>query len=575
MASHGTISSTRFRKTGNYKPPSKFFSEESSGFCHFFSTPTDEQRFTLDGVRFDPSDRAQWERAEKLMSKLAFLIRFNPDPLKKTPNPNLPSGYTYFLQVVAHDLVHSAISTSLGEGQTSGLSNVRDAPLRLETVYGGGPTECPHAYEAGQVAFRSKLRLGNSRIDAGDQNHEGPRKDIARGTTSTVTELARQAGYAEALIADPRNDSHAIISQMLVLFHELHNCIVDELVQGGGMRPTANPYADAQQLFTAARTACILVYRNLIRRDLLPRILHRDVLEAYEKYQAPRPPFVRGEWQAPLEFTNGFFRFGHSMIRPAYRFNAGAPNAFNIEQILDRTSDKSPSDVPLEAAWLVDWDLFFSNNPDVGNVSIRIGPWSQVGIGEEVPGEGNLIARDLLSSIAIQPWSVGHLVDLLSATHGPLLEKSKFLKGPRGSRPWVEPIVKWLTERSEATHGTEFEFSRKEIQTLANDPPIPFFVRFEAGLDSDNKGERLGILGSIVVADVIYGILRHDRLLPVDPDDGLQSELASLSAATPVDSEDRGNNIFAFLTDIEGRERKISMTTVRRFLDNRQRINPA
>jgi hypothetical protein len=98
-------------------------------------------------------------------------------------------------------------------------------------------------------------------------------------------------------------------------------------------------------------------------------------------------------------------------------------------------------------------------------------------------------------------------------------------------------------------------------------------VRFEAGLDSGNNGERLGILGSIVVADVIYGVLRHDRLLPDVAVDGLQSELVSLSAATLVDAEDRGRNIFAFLADIEDRERRISMRTVRQFLDSR--INPA
>jgi hypothetical protein len=109
---------------------------------------------------------------------------------------------------------------------------------------------------------------------------------------------------------------------MLVLFHELHNFIVDELVRGGSLGPTENPYADAQRLFVAARTACILVYRNLIRRDLLPRILHRDVWEAYEKGQRLSHQFAPGQWRAPLEFTNGFFRFGHSMIRPAYRFDA-------------------------------------------------------------------------------------------------------------------------------------------------------------------------------------------------------------------------------------------------------------
>ncbi|QOZ72818.1 Animal haem peroxidase [Bradyrhizobium arachidis] len=575
MASHGTISSTQFRRTAHFQPRSGEPGQDPGGFCHFISTPTEDQRFTLGGERFDPSDPDQWARAESLMKRLAHLIRFNPDENKARPNPNLPSGYTYFLQMVAHDLVHSAISTSLGEGQTAGLSNVRNAPLRLETVYGGGPTECPHAYEAAPVAFRSKLRLGNSRIDRDDQDHRGPRKDIARGTTSSAAQLARTASYPEALIADPRNDSHAIISQIVVLFHELHNCIVDELVRGGNLLPTANPFADAQRLFTTARTACVLIYRNLIRQDLLPRILHQDVWQAYTTDQKPSSSLDGGEWRAPLEFTNGFFRFGHSMIRPIYRFNGGPGNAFTIEQILARTSDKSPSDVPLETAWLVNWDLFFTSDPNAGNVSIRIGPWSQVGIGEEVPGEGDLIARDLLSSIAIQPWSIGPLVDRLRTTHGSLLDKSELLAGKIGSRPWAARISEWLAKRSDATFGSFNKLSEKEIKTLANDPPIPLFVRFEAGLDSGNQGERLGILGSIVVADVICGVLQSDRLLPDNPAGGLQSELASLSAATLGKAGNGQANIFAFLADIESPGPKISLTTVRRFLNDRQRVTQA
>jgi len=507
------------------------------------------------------------------MATLGHLIRWNPDPRKAAPNRNLPSGYTYFLQLVAHDLVHSSISTSLGEGRTSGLSNVREAPLRLETVYGGGPTECPHAYQANQVAFRSKLRLGKSRIDNTDQEHQGPRKDIARGTTSTISELKQQSSYTEALIADPRNDSHVIISQMLVLFHELHNRIVDELERGGILHSTGNAFADAQRLFLAAQSACILIYRNLIRRDLLPRILHNDVWEAYENppRKQPFPSLINGEWLAPLEFTTGFFRFAHSMIRAAYRFNGAAPMAFNIQQILDRTSETSPTDVPLESIWLVNWEHFLSDDPAVGNVSTRIGPWSQVGIAEEVQGEGNLIVRDLMSSIAVQPWSVGHLVDRLMVSHGDLLEKSEFLSGKHdaGSRPWAKRIGEWLTEQSQATFGPDHKLSGTEVLELANDPPIPFFVRFEAGLDSGNDGERLGILGSIVVADVIYGVLEHDRLSADDRVDGLQSELAYLSSTTLDASEDPDKNIFAFLSGVEDQHGKITINSVRRFLDGK------
>jgi hypothetical protein len=153
-----------------------------------------------------------------------------------------------------------------------------------------------------------------------------------------------------------------------------------------------------------------------------------------------------------------------------------------------------------------------------------------------------------------------------------LLEKSEFLSGPRdsSSRPWAKHIAEWLTKRSNETYGTENKLSSEEVQALANDPPIPFFVRFEAGLASGNHGERLGILGSIVVADVIYGVLEHDRLLAGDRVDGLQSELAHLSATTLGDNEGRGKNIFAFLSDIEGSDGAISLASVRRFINQKQ-----
>jgi hypothetical protein len=539
-------------------------------FRHFIATPTNVQRFTLDGVRFNPADTRQWERAEKVMATLAHLIRFNPDPNKEKPNGNLPSGYTYFLQLVAHDLVHSSLSTSLGEGRVFGLGNVRHAPLRLETVYGGGPTECPHAYRTDATNFRKSLRLGKSRLKADDPDHLGPEKDIARGATGSVTDLSKNVRYTEALIADPRNDSHAIISQTLVFFHELHNRIVSGLEKVAQLHPGANPFADAQRVFVAAQTACILIYRSLIRQDLLPRILHRAVWEAYEKPPRKKPfqLLAGGEWRPPLEFVNGAFRFGHSMVRPSYRFNESAPEAFKIEQIVKRTSQGAPSDVPLEKDWLVDWERFFDPDPDMGNFSVRIGPWSQVGIGEDVPGEGNLIVRDLLSSIAVQPWSIGHLVDRLRDTHASLLDASEFLRQTAGSssRPWAASIGAWLRDRSQATFGDKFKLDANEVLHLADDPPIPFFVRFEAGLDSGNAGERLGILGSIIVADVIYGVLEQDSLLGKDQPEELQEQLAVLSSEILPDTQGAGTNIFAFLTSIEGPDRKVSLASVRRFL---------
>ncbi|MGY4628065.1 hypothetical protein [Bradyrhizobium sp. USDA 4486] len=116
MASHGTISSTQFRRTAHFQPRSRDLGEDPCGFCHFISTPADEQRFTLDGVRFDPSDHDQWARAESLMKRLAHLIRFNPDENKAKPNPQsdrlLPDNPAGGLESESASLSAAAIGKS-------------------------------------------------------------------------------------------------------------------------------------------------------------------------------------------------------------------------------------------------------------------------------------------------------------------------------------------------------------------------------------------------------------------------------------------------------------------------------
>ena len=596
MNSHGGVSSFTMRqqqldpkfvgreriaqRNGKQKPSDDDAS--FSGFQHFISKPTQEQQFTLSGKVFDPSVPQQWGEAERLMRSLAHFIRNAPKP--KVPgiyNPALPSGFTYFTQLVAHDLVHSSVSLSHTNGRVHGLRNVRDTPLRLETIYGGGPTECPHAYQGDAAGFRSRLRLGAARLNDYDQSHRDPLRDIARGTVAAVPG-SKNARYTEALIGDPRNDSHAIISQLVVLFHRLHNTIVKKLEETNGLPPTEDRLADSQRMFMAAQSACILIYRNIVRHDLLPRILHPDVRRAYEKNPARfvgRRTKKKGDWRVPVEFTNGFFRFAHSMIRPRYLFNIEQPTEsgladhhFDIELILNQTSEKGPELMPLEEKWLIDWACFFGTHQGddnfdklqkIINLSIRIGPWSSVSIGSENDkDDGGLIARDLLSSIAMGPWSIGALVGELRRhdDRAALLEASTFLnpvskadKDP----PWAESIRDWLSKRSEAVGtGSEFYLNAQEIRDLANDPPIPFFVRFEAGTDPDGLGTHLGILGSMVVADVIYGILQHDEIVNVGGFEKLTDQLIGLSKI--ITGRVSGKNIFGFLSEFPGSQGEIS-----------------
>ena len=280
------------------------------GFRHFDKRPEDRDRFKFRGQLFDPSNPSVWQDADAVITKLAHWI-VDGGVLKPEDefNFDVPSGYTYFLQLVAHDLVHSSLFLSRSGGQMFGLTNARNMPLRLETVYGGGPIECPQAYRSNGIGFRNRLRLGRTSTIRGEDRVDCPmvRRDIARATTKETNVF----GYPEPLIADPRNDSHAIISQLVVLFHYFHNALADRLEQDASLTQTGDAIADAQRLFVAAQSACVLVYRHLVRHDLLEKLLDPAVHAAYNSdsisiINKPHPR-SRTEWRAPVEFTHGFF----------------------------------------------------------------------------------------------------------------------------------------------------------------------------------------------------------------------------------------------------------------------------
>jgi hypothetical protein len=506
------------------------------GFRHFIEPPGPARQFSIDGLAFEPSDKKQFDTAQLLMKKLAGIIQLEPMP--KSFNPRIPSGYTYFLQLLAHDLVNSSLILSRNQGKSLGLGNTRRMPLRLETIYGGGPNQCPFAYESHEDKARARLRLGKTRKDGKPYDNTGDdHRDIAR---ARATEILNEIKYPEALIADARNDSHVIISQLVVFFHHLHNKVFEGLEES--TKPISDTFARTQLQFVAAQAACTLIYRSIIRDDLLPLLLHEEVLKAYRTGEVKVIDEPRGldanDWITPLEFSFGFFRFGHSMIRPKYSFNRLTSIAdlrgLDLTSILERSSEKSPELMPLENIWTIDWSRFFDHTSAGTNFSVRIGPWSRMDLENAVRGSDRhaegLTYRDLISSISAKPWSVRALAQELGKTHARLIGLSPYLTndaGPGHPPPWFGKVEAWLRQRNRP--GLAHPLTDEDIRILATDPPIPFFARFEAGMDPAIGGVHLGVLASIVVADVFYGILEYDRILGVDGKCTLPCQLRRLS----------------------------------------------
>jgi hypothetical protein len=418
--------------------------------------------------------------------------------------------------LVAHDLVQSSAPISFLQSESMRFFNDRASALMLDTIYGGGPDAHPSAYAIDDNAdlppdyqadfSRTKLRLGAM------TGGQCPMRDIARVEIPNFGGFTR-GGPTEVLVADARNDDHAVLSQLTTLFHILHNAIVDRL-------PAVTEKVDADSFveaaydrFFCARAAVTVIYRNIIRKDLLPRILHPDVGKIYG---GTAVQFLHSSTEArehpgvPLEFTHGAFRFGHAMLRSRYVFNG--TNEFALHDVLKQNSTRRPESMPLTVDWAAQWSYFFdvAAASDKPNLSRRIWPFQNQVLKDPTlfnqiddGGVTGLFYRDLLSAAQVRLWSVRSLIETIAAKQPALKNISPLFDAATRERA----IRKWLL--GSVADGT---WSDEDLKTLTTDPPLPFFVLFEAAFDPKAQGFRLGALGSIIVADVILGTLARDPL---------------------------------------------------------------
>jgi hypothetical protein len=542
-------------------------SDATPGFRHFLGTPHPSQRFKAYGI--DPlCAPAHLPKVRALMNRLSRRmnaeVQWPPHPdasLERWENPCIPSGYTYLLQFVAHDLVHSAIPLSVAGQLGAGTANARHAALQLETLFGSGPVGSPFVYalDAPNDERRTKLRLGRMRWKDKAVEAGCPFRDIARTPAENVTGIDRSvAGHrvalTEALVADPRNDDHAIISQLTALFALLHNGLIDLVRRHEpGNGPNANLGA-AYKRFLCARGALTLIYHNIIRKDLMRRVMHPAI---YAAYCGPVPNFIdrpgeRGGdgWQIPLEFSHGAFRFGHAMVRPEYHINDLATHDLN--KTLEKTSANDPVNMPLDATWIVRWSRFFEIDGSRPNFSRRIGPFLSDGLGNDqifpAIDETNrvgLLYRDLFGAAIAGLWSVDALIADIAVRRPHFIDMSRLL-ADRVYR--VSQLREWLA--SEPIYGG---LTSEDVETLSNDPPLPFFILFEA-MHQQAKGRCLGPLGSIIVSEVIFGALLNDSDSFGDDTGSLIQALADLSA------DYYPTNVFANVPEIERMDQLVEFT---------------
>jgi hypothetical protein len=224
------------------------------------------------------------------------------------------AGWPVFGQFAAHDITADR-SSLRSRTDTATLHNARNPQFDLESLYGDGPVGHPFLFQREDPA---KFLLGSDGADL-QRNAEGT-----------------------AIIGDPRNDSHTLISQLHLAMLKAHNKFVDE----ARLRGVAN---DSGAFDEGARELR-WHYQWIILNEFLPTLVGKSLAEQVLRDGPKYFHTDRGVFM-PLEFADAAYRYGHSQIRHRYHLN---PQSAPVPLFPDLVGF---CHVPLEHT--IDWKLFF------------------------------------------------------------------------------------------------------------------------------------------------------------------------------------------------------------------------
>jgi hypothetical protein len=357
------------------------------------------------------------------------------------PDAEGAAGWPVFGQFVAHDLTADR-SPLTHHAELAEVRNARSPRANLEVVYGDGPVGMPFLYDRNDPA---KLLVG--------RNDAGRPADLPRNPQGV------------ALVGDPRNDVHLLMSQLHVAVLHLHNGLVDRL-RGDGVAET--------ELFAEARRAATWHYQWVVLEDFLPRLagteLAAELLAGGARYYRP----AAGETFIPLEFADAAYRYGHSQIRDRYQVNRDAEPAPLFPDLLGFR--------PVPAVLAVDWSYLFGlpGRPPAQRAKRIDGRLaaSLIQLPHAVTGVGS---GDDYASLAVRDLQRGQGVGLPS---GEALTR----------RLGVEPLTPEEVGLGAAGWWLE--------------TPLWFYLLKEA--EHRGGGERLGPVGGRLVGEVLVGIVDAD-----------------------------------------------------------------
>jgi hypothetical protein len=267
-----------------------------------------------------------------------------------------------------------------------------------------------------------------------------------------------------ALAGDPRQDVHVLISQMHVAMIRAHNRLVDRLREDG------IPDAD---LFDEARRVLTWHYQYVMLHDYLPETIGEERAARLLK-RKPRCFSPEGAVPIPLEFADAAYRFGHSQMRDRYQLQPGGPAVKLMPDLIGLR--------PTSADRVVHWPLLLDAP------------------GQPPAQRARAIDGCLPDSLIHLPLDVtGTLDDDDQAS----LAFRDLLRGTATGLPSGEAV---------ARHVAEVPLALEEIGLAAlgwpGETPLWYYIVREAAVRED--GERLGPVGSLIVGQVLLGVVDGD-----------------------------------------------------------------
>jgi hypothetical protein len=220
---------------------------------------------------------------------------------------------------------------------------------------------------------------------------------------------------------------------------------------------------------------------------------------------------------------------------------------------------------PMAASWLIQWSNFFNmpGKTDIAriNLSRRIGPrcplslfGTEFGAIDASAGRG-MMYRDLISAELADLWNIGDLLEAMRAEPdlAAIINGSSLLQGTN----WRDAIAAWLPlgvfagGSAGPWDGMTPEAKQADIAAIAANPPLPFFVLFEASVDADSHGCRLGPFGSILVAETLFAELNNS--VPAERQSAVLSEQLKWLDPSFTDSAFNGPATLACVIDFVDR----------------------